>query len=57
MQLIACKVKDDNSSAGASWTNTPKTLGQLPANATREQQSGDICDLLSSPFGAPTPTQ
>ncbi len=34
-------------------------LGQLPtaAQATREQQSGDLCDLLTSPCGAPTPAQ
>jgi phospholipase C len=34
-------------------------LGELPtaAQATREQQSGDLCDLLTSPCGAPAPTQ
>ncbi|HZC43850.1 MAG TPA: alkaline phosphatase family protein, partial [Acidobacteriaceae bacterium] len=34
-------------------------LGELPtaAQAAREQQSGDLCDLLTSPCGAPTPTQ
>jgi phospholipase C len=32
-------------------------LGELPtaAQASREQQSGDLCDLLTSPCGAPTP--
>jgi phospholipase C len=34
-------------------------LGELPtaAQSAREQQSGDLCDLLTSPCGAPTPTQ
>ena len=34
-------------------------LGELPAPAqtTREQQSGDLCDLLTSACGAPSPTQ
>ncbi|MES2221967.1 MAG: alkaline phosphatase family protein [Acidobacteriota bacterium] len=34
-------------------------LGELPnANqAAREQQSGDLCDLLTTACGAPTPTQ
>ena len=33
-------------------------LGELPAanQVTREQQSGDLCDLLTSPCGAPTLT-
>lgn len=32
-------------------------LGEIPApiQHAREQQSGDICDLLTSPCGAPTP--
>ena len=32
-------------------------LGQIPATAqqTREQQSGDLCDLLTSACGSPTP--
>ena len=32
-------------------------LGEIPATAqqSREQQSGDLCDLLTSPCGAPTP--
>ncbi len=32
-------------------------LGEIPASAqgTREQQSGDLCDLLTSACGAPTP--
>jgi phospholipase C len=32
-------------------------LGEIPASIqhAREQQSGDICDLLTSPCGAPTP--
>jgi phospholipase C len=32
-------------------------LGVIPATAqqTREQQSGDLCDLLTSPCGAPSP--
>lgn len=34
-------------------------LGELPtaAQAAREQQSGDLCDLLTSPCGAPAPSQ
>lgn len=34
-------------------------LGELPAaaQAAREQQSGDLCDLLTSPCGAPAPAQ
>jgi phospholipase C len=34
-------------------------LGELPAaaQATREQQSGDLCDLLTSACGAPSPPQ
>jgi phospholipase C len=34
-------------------------LGELPAavQTTREQQSGDLCDLLTSPCGAPAPPQ
>jgi phospholipase C len=34
-------------------------LGELPAAAqtTREQQSGDLCDLLNTPCGAPAPPQ
>jgi phospholipase C len=33
-------------------------LGELPAaaQAAREQQSGDLCDLLTSPCGAPSTT-
>ncbi|MGB8478746.1 MAG: alkaline phosphatase family protein [Acidobacteriaceae bacterium] len=32
-------------------------LGEIPATAqqAREQQSGDLCDLLTSPCGAPSP--
>ncbi len=35
------------------------SLGELPtaAQANREQQSGDLCDLLTSPCGAPSPAQ
>jgi phospholipase C len=34
-------------------------LGELPtaAQSNREQQSGDLCDLLTSPCGAPAPPQ
>ena len=34
-------------------------LGELPtaAQAAREQQSGDLCDLLTTPCGAPAATQ